>query len=118
VKLDFAMGTIMVDINTAVPLGLIMNELISNALKHAFPRGREGTISIGGGYEGDLITLVVRDDGVGIPAEIDWKNTTSLGLRLIISLTEQVDGTITLDPAKGTSFTITVRRKPESGDPV
>jgi two-component sensor histidine kinase len=111
VKLDFAMGTIMVDINTAVPLGLIMNELISNALKHAFPRGREGTISIGGVYEGDLITLVVRDDGVGIPAEIDWKNTPSLGLRLITSLTEQVDGTIMLDRTRGTAFTIVLQKR-------
>jgi two-component sensor histidine kinase len=49
-----------------------MNELISNALKHAFPNGREGTISIGGGDAGDLITLVVRDNGIGIPEELDW----------------------------------------------
>ena len=115
VQLDLAMGTIMVDINTAVPLGLLMNELVSNALKHAFPHGREGTISISGGDEGDLITLVVRDNGIGIPAEFDWKNTTSLGMRLINILVDQVDGTITLDRNQGTSFTITVRRKPAIG---
>jgi two-component sensor histidine kinase len=108
------MGKIMVDINTAVPLGLLMNELISNALKHAFPNGREGTLSISGGYEGDLITLVVRDDGIGIPTELDWKNTTSLGMRLVTSLIDQVDGTVTLDRNQGTAFTITVRRKPAS----
>jgi PAS domain S-box-containing protein len=115
VQLDLAMGTIMVDINTAVPLGLLMNELVSNALKHAFPHGREGTISISGGDEGDLITLVVRDNGIGIPAEFDWKTTTSLGMRLITILVDQVDGTITLDRNQGTSFTITVRRKPAIG---
>jgi PAS domain S-box-containing protein len=114
VRLDFTMGKIMVDINTAVPLGLLMNELISNALKHAFPNGREGTLSISGGYEGDLITLVVRDDGIGIPTELDWKNTTSLGMRLVTSLIDQVDGTVTLDRNQGTAFTITVRRKPAS----
>ncbi|MDO9035100.1 MAG: PAS domain S-box protein, partial [Methanoregula sp.] len=114
VQLDFAMREIMVDINTAVPLGLLINELISNALKHAFLQGREGTISISGGSDGDLITLVVRDNGIGIPPDLDWKNTTSLGMRLVTSLVDQIDGTITLDRNQGTAFTITVRRKPAS----
>jgi PAS domain S-box-containing protein len=114
VRLEFAMEVIMVDINTAVPLGLLMNELISNALKHAFPHGREGVISISGGDVGDLMTLVVRDNGIGIPAELDWKSTTSLGMRLVTSLVDQVDGTITLDRNLGTTFTITIRRRPES----
>jgi PAS domain S-box-containing protein len=115
VQLDMSMGKIMVDINTAVPLGLLMNELISNALKHAFPDGREGTISISGGEEGDLITLVVRDDGIGIPVDFDWKNTSSLGMRLVTSLIDQVDGTITLDRENGTVFAITVKRLPSVG---
>jgi PAS domain S-box-containing protein len=116
VQLDFVMGKIMVDINTAVPLGLLMNELVSNALKHAFPNGREGSIRISGGYEGDLITLVVRDNGAGIPADLDWKNTISLGMRLINSLVDQIDGTIALDRKNGTAFTITVKGKPATGD--
>lgn len=106
------MGKIMVDINTAVPLGLLMNELVSNALKHAFPDGREGSIRISGGYAGDLITLVVRDDGAGIPADFDWKNTSSLGMRLVTSLIDQVDGTIELDRTKGTAFTVTLKKDP------
>jgi two-component sensor histidine kinase len=110
-----AMGEIMVDINTAVPLGLLMNELVSNALKHAFPEGREGTIRISGGENGDQITIVVRDNGIGIPEELDWKNTTTLGMQLVISLVDQVDGTITLDREEGTAFTITVPRKPAAG---
>jgi len=114
VHLDLALRRIMVDINTAVPLGLIMNELISNALKHAFPGERQGTISISGGYDGDLITLIVRDNGVGIPADFDWKNTTSLGMRLVNSLIEQVDGTLTLDRGTGTTFTVTVKKEPGS----
>jgi PAS domain S-box-containing protein len=115
VRLDFTMGRIMLDINTAVPLGLLMNELISNALKHAFPNGRNGVISISGGEEGDLITLVVRDNGIGIPAGLDWKNTTSLGMRLVTSLIDQVDGTIVLDRNLGTTFTLTIRRKSAIG---
>ncbi|MDO9549915.1 MAG: PAS domain S-box protein [Methanoregula sp.] len=114
VGLDFAMGKIMMDINTAVPIGLLMNELISNALKHAFPQGREGTIKISGGEKGDLITLSVQDNGVGMPADLDWKNTTSLGMRLVTSLSDQVDGTVTLDREKGTAFTITIKREPET----
>jgi two-component sensor histidine kinase len=110
VRLEFAMSKIMVDINTAVPLGLLMNELISNTLKHAFPKGRDGAISISGGYEGDLIALVVRDNGIGIPADLDWKNTTSLGMRLVISLIDQVDGTIELDRKNGTAFSITLKK--------
>ena len=112
VRLDFEMEKILVDINTAVPLGLLMSEIISNALKHAFPNGREGTISIIGGYKGDLITLVVRDNGIGIPADFDWKNTTSLGMRLVTSLVDQIDGTIVLDRSQGTAFTITIKRDP------
>ncbi|MFA4861567.1 PAS domain S-box protein [Methanoregula sp.] len=118
VHLDFSMGKIMVDIVTAVPLGLLMNELITNALKHAFPQAREGTISISGNDALDHITLVVRDNGIGIPADFDWHNTTSLGMRLITSLVDQVDGTITLDRTNGTTFTITARRSPEKGGPV
>ncbi len=112
VRLDFVMGKIMVDINTAVPLGLLINEIVSNALKHAFPNGREGTISISGGYTGDLITLVVKDNGIGISADFDWKNTTSLGMRLVNSLIDQIDGTIVLDRSQGTTFTITIKRDP------
>ncbi|MHB8164177.1 MAG: PAS domain S-box protein [Methanoregula sp.] len=114
VHLDMAMEKIMVDINAAVPLGLLMNELVSNALKHAFPDEKEGTIRIWGSDNGDLITLAVEDNGIGMPADIDWKNTTSLGMRLVISLVDQVDGTITLDRSKGTTFTVTLKRKPES----
>lgn len=112
VHLEFAMEKILLDINTAVPLGLLMNELISNSLRHAFPGGREGVISISGGYKGDLITLVVRDNGIGIPKDFNWKNTTSLGMGLISSLVDQVDGTITLNRENGTMFTITVKRDP------
>jgi len=111
VQLDFALEKILLDINTAVPLGLLMNELISNSLMHAFPDGREGVISISGGYKGDLITLVVRDNGIGIPKDFDWKNATSLGMGLISSLVDQVDGTITLDRSSGTAFTIVVKEK-------
>jgi two-component sensor histidine kinase len=92
-----------------------MNELISNSLKHAFPDGREGMIHIGGGEAGGLITLVVRDTGIGIPEEFDWKNTASLGMRLVMNLIDQIDGTITLNRENGTTFTLTVKRDQPGG---
>jgi two-component sensor histidine kinase len=115
VAMEFSLGKIMVDIVIAVPLGLLMNELISNALRHAFPQGRQGTISISGEDDGSLITLVIRDNGIGIPEDFDWKDTKSLGMRLINSLVDQVDGTITLDRQNGTAFTITLKRPPSTG---
>jgi two-component sensor histidine kinase len=86
-------------------------ELISNALKHAFPDGRKGEISIRIRLEANMLTLAVKDNGVGIPQALDWRNTESLGLRLVMSLVEQLNGTIELDRVSGTAFRITIREK-------
>ncbi|WAC06092.1 MAG: MEDS domain-containing protein [Methanoregula sp.] len=102
---------INVGINTAIPLGLIVNELVSNSLKHAFPDKRRGEISITIRRENDLLHLVYKDNGVGIPPDFDWRTAKSLGLRLIISLVEQLQGTIELDRTEGTKFTIIVKEK-------
>lgn len=104
-------GKITLPINTAIPLGLIINELVSNALKHAFPKGQAGSLSILARREDKTITLVVEDTGVGIPADLDWKNTQSLGLKLVISLVNQLDGTIDLDRSRGTAFTMVLKVK-------
>jgi PAS domain S-box-containing protein len=102
---DVCMG-----IDTAIPCGLIINELVSNSLKYAFPNRRKGSIEIDMKKPDiDRFVLSVRDNGVGFPQEIDFKNTTSLGLQLVITLTEQLDGTIELDNEKGTGFSITFR---------
>ena len=109
---------IMTDIDTAIPLGLIINELVSNALKHAFPEGRHGTIRIEGALLDDgRIRIVFRDNGVGMPSGIDWETTNSLGLRLVKSLTEQLMGMVTMEQNGGTVFTVTVRpRTPVRGN--
>jgi PAS domain S-box-containing protein len=111
IRLDIDIGKIMVDINIAIPLGLIINELISNALKHAFPSGRKGTITITRLYDKEVLTLVIRDDGIGLPPDLDWKNPESLGLRLVNSLIDQLDGTIELGKEKGTTFVISMHRE-------
>jgi PAS domain S-box-containing protein len=111
VRLDVDIGKIMVSINTSIPLGLIINELASNALKHAFPNGRTGSLSITVREDAKALHLTVKDDGIGVPADFDWRNAESLGLRLVISLVEQLDGTIELDRGAGTAFTIVVQEK-------
>ncbi len=98
---------ISLDIDVAIPCGLIINELVSNSLKYAFPEGQTGQISIGltrgaGGYE-----LTVRDDGKGLPPGFDFHTSSSLGLLLVNTLVEQLDGTISMDGTQGTCFKIT-----------
>jgi two-component sensor histidine kinase len=102
---------VRVDINTAIPLGLILNELISNALKYAFPKGKGGEISVSIRREEKTLTVIVRDDGIGIPPDFDWQNAPSLGLRLVNSLVDQLDGTVELDRASGTKFTMVMHEK-------
>jgi two-component sensor histidine kinase/DNA-binding response OmpR family regulator len=98
---DVALG-----IDTAIPCGLILNELMSNVLKHAFPEGREGEIYVGLCSEEGQIMLTVGDDGIGFPADVDFRNTKSLGLQLVITMVEQLEGTIELDGKDGTTFKI------------
>jgi PAS domain S-box-containing protein len=113
VSLKNDIAKIPLDINTAIPLGLILNEIISNALKHAFPDDRSGTISISGRSDGGLLTLDVKDDGIGLPSGFDWKSAESLGLRLINSLVDQLGGTLDLGKGPGTEFIITIPPKVE-----
>ncbi len=102
---------INVDIDAAIPIGLILNELISNSLKYAFPDGKRGEIFIEVKKEGHTLTVLFRDTGVGIPAEMDWRNTPSLGLRLVITLVDQMNGTVELDRSCGTIFTMVLHEK-------
>ena len=91
---------------TAIPCGLIINELVSNSLKYAFSNG-EGEIYVSRmHYEGNKYLLTINDNGMGLPKEIDFKNTQSLGFRLVNNLTNQLEGEIELDRTNGTTFRI------------
>ncbi|WP_027254554.1 PAS domain S-box protein [Planktothrix agardhii] len=95
------------NIETAQPCGLIVNELVSNTLKHAFPNGRSGIVYLGlHQNQEDKIILTVRDNGIGFPAGVDFRNVESLGMELVCTLTEQIEGTITLNQENGTLFTL------------
>jgi two-component sensor histidine kinase len=89
-------------LDSAVPCGLILNELMSNCLKHAFPLGHSGTVHVGFHAAGDQLCLVVRDDGVGMPAEVDLERSSSLGWRLIRALVQQLGGFVQCHTAGGT----------------
>jgi two-component sensor histidine kinase len=107
VQLKIEAEEVALNINTAIPCGLIVNELISNALKHGFPEGRAGRLDIDlRRVEGDGYTLRVADDGVGFPAGLDFRKTESLGMQIVNTLASQIDASIDLDREKGTRFTI------------
>jgi two-component sensor histidine kinase/HAMP domain-containing protein len=96
----------LLGIHTAIPCGLIINELVSNSLKHAFPGNRHGEIRLDLHQNDDRFELVVSDDGIGFPKDVDFRNTESLGLQLVNSLTNQLDGTIEMEDGDGASFRI------------
>jgi PAS domain S-box-containing protein len=98
---------IPLDINNAIPCGLIINELVSNAVRHGFAGGREGEVTIEFRRlpEG-MFYLAVRDDGVGFPAGLDYRTAESMGLQLVNLLAGQLDGTLELVRAGGTEFRI------------
>jgi two-component sensor histidine kinase len=96
------------DMDLSVPCGLIITELLSNALRHAFPGDRRGTVAVRLRRAADgALALTVSDDGVGFPAEVDYRAPATLGLRIVHMLVEQLRGAITMGEGPGASFTIT-----------
>ena len=92
-------------LDAALPCGLIINELVSNALKYAFPDKQSGKIDINLNLdEQNHYILKVSDNGVGLPPNINWKNTQSLGLRLVRTLSQQLGAKVELDRSHGTMF--------------
>jgi len=101
-------GEARMGLDTAIPCGLIVNELVSNALKHAFPPGRAGEIWIEVGQDPDgRFRLTVGDNGVGLPDGLDVRRTESLGLQLVVTLINQLDGSLELRRTGGTIYSIT-----------
>jgi PAS domain S-box-containing protein len=107
IALKMNVENIFLDINTAIPLGLIVNEFITNSLKHAFPNGRKGEINVEFHEKNEEYEFAVKDNGIGFPKDIDYQNTESLGLQIVTNLTGQIDGKIEkLDANPGTEFKI------------
>ncbi|MEO9477519.1 MAG: histidine kinase dimerization/phosphoacceptor domain -containing protein [Cyclobacteriaceae bacterium] len=104
VKLDIKADDVQFDVETAVPLGLIINELATNAFKYAFEGLERGSFSIALTKEGEHFVLNVSDDGKGMPSEIDIKKTRSLGLRLVKMLSVQLEAEYAFESNEGTHF--------------
>ena len=107
VSLMIDSATIALPIDVAIPCGLIVNELVSNALKHAFPGGRRGriTIELARG-EADEVMLSVSDDGVGMPEGLDVASATTLGLQMVTLLADQLSGALAIERANPTRFAL------------
>ncbi len=115
IKLRTDIENVKLSVDVAVPCGLIVNELVSNALKYAFPEGRDGTIRIElHRGSGKRIALRVSDTGRGLPEKVGFWNTQTLGLRLVRLLVRQLGGEVEIDRSKGTNIVITF--VPESDD--
>lgn len=111
VRLRLETEPVFLDLNQAIPCGLILNELVSNCLKHAFPSGRSGELLVALRYDGDgSVTLRVADDGIGLPPRLEWRKTQSLGLRIVGILARQLLGTIEQEGAPGASFSLTFQK--------
>ncbi len=126
IKLELNLKDVLLDIDIAIPCGLILNELISNSLKHAFPanyvrRQANGTFASPEGMKGkikvslllkneSILKMIVFDNGIGFPDNIDFRNTDSLGLKLVNTLINQLDGTIELEKSNGTKFIIEFKK--------
>jgi two-component sensor histidine kinase/CBS domain-containing protein len=110
ISLEIQADSIWLNIDTAIPCGLIINELVSNALKHAFPAAHDQDnriwVTIRQSKDEEFV-LTVGDNGVGFPVGLDFKNTESLGLELVCIFTEQLEGSIELAAGEGTQFVVT-----------
>lgn len=108
VRLHIDVADVFLGIDTAIPCALIINELVSNSLKYAFPADRKGSIRIALRADKDnRYTLTVSDDGVGFPQGLDFRTTDSLGLQIVTALTNQLEGTLELLDGRGTAFQLT-----------
>ncbi len=108
VEVEVDVADVSLDMDVSVPCGLIINELLSNALKHAFPGGRKGRVRLGlRRGEDNALVLTVSDDGIGFPPDIDVRAPRTLGLRIVNILAAQIKGALSLQKEPGTMFTLT-----------
>jgi PAS domain S-box-containing protein len=113
VKINVDTDKTRLGIDASIPCGLILNELVSNALKHAFPNEKEGKIDITMRSKDDRVELTVQDNGIGFPKSVDFTKVKSLGLQLVNALVGQMNGKIDIQVDGGTTWTIAFTVKNE-----
>jgi two-component sensor histidine kinase len=109
IRLDVPSDPVYLDVDRAIHAGLIVNELITNAAKHAFPHGEAGEVVVSFRTSGDHLTLQVRDSGKGVPDDFDVAQTRTLGLRIVHILANRLHATVTVENRDGACFTIAFR---------
>jgi two-component sensor histidine kinase len=109
VKLNFDVEKVYLNLDTSIPCGLIVNELVSNAFKYAFPSDKKGEIIVTLKLNNNWVNLSVADNGVGIQEHVDYKTTETLGFQLINSLVTQIDGELIYESNVGTKFILSFR---------
>lgn len=109
VELKTNFEKVFLNLDQAIPCGLIVNELVSNALKYAFPDHSRGVISMAINEKEKQVQLMIKDNGIGMPEDFDFDKNDSLGLQLVFTLIEQLDGEVafTTKPKQGTEYLIT-----------
>jgi two-component sensor histidine kinase len=107
IQLKLNLEDVFLDIQTAIPCGLILNELVTNSLKHAFPEGKGGEITVElHPLEEHTFQMVVKDNGVGIPEDLDIGNAKSMGLQIVTILVNQLEGSMEVQREGGTTVKI------------
>ena len=117
VRLELDLHSVSVSMDQATPCGLIVNELISNSLKHAFPDGRSGVVKISllPMLEANAVSMAVSDDGIGLPGDFANRREQSLGLQLVDDLVVQIGGKLSIESDHGSAFTILFSYKNQDG---
>jgi len=106
ISLELDIAPISLTLDQAIPLGLIVNELATNAVKHAFRDKGQGTINVSASLSTGQVTLMVKDEGAGLPMDFDISRSTSLGLQIVTMLTNQLHGSLTVESSVGSSFKV------------
>ena len=110
VQLKQDVATVMLNLDQAIPCGLILNEIVTNAFKYAFPDKRKGEVRISLREEDGMINLVMADNGIGLPEGFDYENSETLGLQLVTILTDQLSAELDIDNSEGTKYTLSFRK--------
>ncbi|MCK4760938.1 MAG: response regulator [Candidatus Aminicenantes bacterium] len=115
INLKKNVSNVFLEINTAIPCGLIINELVSNSLKFAFPPGKKGEIVIDFISKNNTYVLTIGDNGKGFPDYLDFRKSEALGMQLVRLLCKKINGSISLDRSKGTVFKIVFKSDMDRG---
>jgi two-component sensor histidine kinase/PAS domain-containing protein len=115
VELSFNMDTVDLNLDVAIPCGLVLNEIITNTMKYAFPAKKVGEIAISLEEDANNIRLTVADNGIGLPTNYDYLHSETLGMQLILTLVEQVDGSLEIENLNGLKYLITFERQKSDG---